>query len=98
MSVRMEHAAVTGATPTTSFSGCLRKKTDTIGFLRARLVRVENGTGTAFMALMEQSVGNSFFVFFACTYLESDTIKGLKCVQILCKNSIYQEAEMYTNI
>ena len=39
----MEYAAVTGATPTTGLHGRPRRMTDTTGFRRAYLVRVENG-------------------------------------------------------
>ena len=39
----MKHAAVTGATPTTVLNGRPRRMTDTTGFPRACLARVENG-------------------------------------------------------
>ena len=39
----MEHAAVTGATPTTGLNGRPRRMTETTGFRRACLVRAENG-------------------------------------------------------
>ena len=80
----MEHAAVTGATPTTGLNGRPRRLTDTTGFPRACLVRAENGAAPT-MAV----AGNPFFVFFTCV---SGFVPGSES----CRPPIYTEAEMYT--
>ena len=88
----MEHAAVTGATPTTGLNGRPRRMTDTTGFPRACLVRAENGAATTIfllMAVARDVAGNSFFVFFTCV---SGFVPGSES----CRPLIYTEAEMYT--
>ena len=60
----MEHAAVTGATPTTGLNGRPRRMTVTMSFPRACLVRAENGA-----APPTAVAGNSFFVFFTCMWV-----------------------------
>ena len=80
----MEHAAVTGATPTTGLNRRPRRMTVTVGFRRFCLVRAENGAAHV-MAV----AGNSFFVFFTCV---SGFVPGSES----CRPLIYTEAEMYT--